>query len=238
MTLTAAERDGQWRLLAIAASVALHLLAVAWLTDRTLIADSARIPLAPQTAVRLNFAPPVISPPQPVAPPEPREPPQPEPKPIVESNPPPKPKPTPKPRPKPLSKPKPVRDPAPIRPTDPPGPQSAETAPTLGPVPEPSRRPTDPEQTREAYLSRLLVLIEEKKFYPRPARKLGIEGTVTVSFVLMKSGILGDLKVSGGHKLLRKAAHAAVEDAIPFPEPPADLALPLPVSFRMAFHLD
>jgi protein TonB len=61
--------------------------------------------------------------------------------------------------------------------------------------------------------------IERHKRYPLGAARIGIEGTVTVSFVLDERGNLLDRRVASGsgHPVLDEAALAAVGDSSPFP---------------------
>ncbi|HGX92516.1 MAG TPA: energy transducer TonB [Candidatus Tenderia sp.] len=104
------------------------------------------------------------------------------------------------------------------------------TSPDLTPNPE-------REDEKQRYLKLLLAHIESHKYYPRPARKRGIEGHVNVSFSLSPSGELSAVNVAGGPALLRRAARQAVQSALPLPNPPASLSEPLPVQYRMAFML-
>ena len=90
---------------------------------------------------------------------------------------------------------------------------------------------------KQCYLMTLLAHIESHKYYPRPARRKGIEGYVNVSFLLFPSGELSAVKVAGGPALLHRAARKAVQSALPLPKPPSLFSEPLPVKYRMAFIL-
>jgi protein TonB len=90
---------------------------------------------------------------------------------------------------------------------------------------------------RQDYLGRLQAHIEAHKFYPRRARQLGIEGSVDVTFRLVKAGGGVDIAASGGHRLLNRAAERSVKRAVPLPTPPASLALPMVVTFTMRYDL-
>nr|WP_305793100.1 TonB family protein [Sedimenticola hydrogenitrophicus] len=90
---------------------------------------------------------------------------------------------------------------------------------------------------REHYIARLLRHIEKYKHYPLPARKRGIEGLVQVSFTLSANGRIDDLRVEGGHNLLNKATRRALQQALPLPELPAALALPVRLSFNLQYAL-
>lgn len=89
----------------------------------------------------------------------------------------------------------------------------------------------------EQYLAKLLRHIESFKFYPRMAQRRGIEGAVTVSFFLLANGEVGALKISGAHVLLQKAAQEAMQQAMPMLPAPAEVKLPLQISFVMQFQM-
>ena len=87
------------------------------------------------------------------------------------------------------------------------------------------------------YYSLLRAHIESRKYYPRRARKLGIEGDVEVSFVLLENGEASNITSTGGHRLLNQAAIKSISEAMPLPAPPATLKLPLAVTFNMHYDL-
>ena len=87
------------------------------------------------------------------------------------------------------------------------------------------------------YFSQLQAYIESRKYYPRSARKQGIEGRVEVSFILMKNGKASDIHCSGAHRLLNHAASRAIKKSLPFPAPPDDIVLPKKIHFSMHYDL-
>jgi len=87
------------------------------------------------------------------------------------------------------------------------------------------------------YFSQLQAYIESRKYYPRTARKQGIEGRVEVSFILMNNGEARDIHSSGAHRLLNHAASRAIKKSLPFPAPPDDIGLPKKVHFSMHYDL-
>jgi len=102
----------------------------------------------------------------------------------------------------------------------------------------PVKKPAiDERQIRNRYLARLINHVDARKFYPRPARRRGIEGVVHISFTLLKDGRIANLKVSDGHKLLRKAARQAVKKSLPLPVPPDSLKTPMAIRFGMEYRL-
>ena len=93
------------------------------------------------------------------------------------------------------------------------------------------------ESLRIDYFSRLQAHIEACKYYPRAARKQGIEGRVEVSFQLLKNGDVKDIQSSGAHRLLKYAATRAIKEALPLPKPPASLEMPANIRFSMHYDL-
>jgi len=89
----------------------------------------------------------------------------------------------------------------------------------------------------EHYLTAVMAHIERHKWYPKAARRRGIEGEVNVSFTLFPDGSARQLVVENGPSLLLAAARKAVEEAIPMPTPPASIHCPLECQFRMQFNL-
>ena len=110
-------------------------------------------------------------------------------------------------------------------------------APVTVPVAAPPADPGMIEQARQSYLAKLLAHIESHKHYPRSARRRGIEGEVEVSFQLQNGGVIDKLQVVGKRRILKKATREAVEAALPMPEPPSELDIPLMINFSMVFSL-
>lgn len=90
----------------------------------------------------------------------------------------------------------------------------------------------------EQYLHQLLTYIEGHKYYPRLARGRGISGSIEVTFELLHSGEITDLKTNGSSQILRNAAEQAVISALPLPAPPDGINSPLQVSYVMQFALN
>jgi len=90
----------------------------------------------------------------------------------------------------------------------------------------------------ERYLSNVMAHIEQHKWYPKAARRRGIEGEVHVRFTLHPDGSARELTVENGSSVLLIAARKAVERAMPMPKPPENIHCPLPCEFRMRFSLN
>ncbi|MBN2223400.1 MAG: energy transducer TonB [Deltaproteobacteria bacterium] len=89
------------------------------------------------------------------------------------------------------------------------------------------------------YIRSVRARIDRHKHYPSDAARDGIEGTVTVSFLLDRRGTLLEkgIAVGSGHPVLDKAALAAIGDSSPFPPFPNGLErerllLKLPITYR------
>jgi len=90
----------------------------------------------------------------------------------------------------------------------------------------------------ERYLTEVMAHIEQHKWYPKAARRRGIEGEVHVRFTLQPDGTAKQLVVENGPSVLLAAARKAVEKAVPMPMPPKSIHCPIECEFRMAFNLN
>jgi len=83
----------------------------------------------------------------------------------------------------------------------------------------------DIKKALDDYRKALYTLIERNKVYPPIARRLGHQGKVRISFVVLIDGSLGQVKVelSSGYVELDEAAVRAVKDASPFPPLPEEI---------------
>jgi protein TonB len=94
--------------------------------------------------------------------------------------------------------------------------------------------------TPQSYLEMVRLKIERHKKYPEEARTRRMEGRVTVKFVITPEGDIRDTAVvkSSSQKALDEAAILAVQNASPFPRPPARLFKgPVPLTVTVVFEL-
>jgi protein TonB len=123
------------------------------------------------------------------------------------------------------------------------GPQHAykKTAVAASVSPTPAEQPAPLQaavvKTDNNYLAHLLEHIDEHKFYPRSARRRGLEGRVEVSFHLLEDGTIRNLHVTGGSRVLRTAAEQAIQRALPLPAPNGSIRLQQQVNFDMEYRL-
>jgi len=94
------------------------------------------------------------------------------------------------------------------------------------------------QREKDRYLSDVMAHIEQHKWYPKAARRRGLEGEITVRFILLPDGSAENVLVENGPELLMAAARKAVEKATPMPTPPAKIHCPLKCEFRMRFSLN
>ncbi|MGV1099489.1 energy transducer TonB [Thiovibrio sp. JS02] len=93
-------------------------------------------------------------------------------------------------------------------------------------------------------LAQYLQLVRERiascKKYPPLARRRQLEGRVGIRFLLAGTGGAQEIRVSAssGQEILDRAAIRAVQDAAPFPPPPAGLlAGAVVVELNIVFNL-
>lgn len=90
---------------------------------------------------------------------------------------------------------------------------------------------------KKHYMHDVLTHIEHHKWYPRIARRMGIEGDVKVRFIIHADGSAHDLLIENGPETLMAAARKTVERSLPLPTPPEKVDCPLECEFRMRFSL-
>ena len=78
-------------------------------------------------------------------------------------------------------------------------------------------------------------MIQRKLMYPKIAREMGWEGKVAVSFFIASNGLAREIKIatSSGKESLDKNALMAVQKASPFPKPPVEAYIKIPIVYRL-----
>jgi protein TonB len=71
--------------------------------------------------------------------------------------------------------------------------------------------------------------------YPAKARRLGWQGRVLLSFVITLDGSIKETRVlqGSGFEVLDKNALETVKETAPFPKPPAEARLVIPITYRL-----
>ncbi|VAX17518.1 hypothetical protein MNBD_NITROSPINAE01-1247 [hydrothermal vent metagenome] len=90
---------------------------------------------------------------------------------------------------------------------------------------------------RDKYLSTILSCIEKEKFYPRSARRRGIQANVDVSFTVLSDGNVENIHIGNSHAILKRAAKEALLNASPLPRPPKSILGAMNVEYKMQFAL-
>lgn len=87
----------------------------------------------------------------------------------------------------------------------------------------------------DAYFKDLRKKIRAHQHYPYAARRLGLEGTVTLSFQIDAGGQLGSVRIetSAAPPILQEAAAQALRAAAPFAAPGEGLALRLSLVYQL-----
>jgi len=94
--------------------------------------------------------------------------------------------------------------------------------------------------TKEHYVNRHLKeiarLLQENLYYPRRARKRGIEGKVIVRFTLQENAKIKDIEIISSDKdVLSRGAIKTLENLSgEFPKPDEELILTVPISYRLS----
>jgi protein TonB len=103
----------------------------------------------------------------------------------------------------------------------------------------PAAAPAPVETAERRYLREQYDYIRDhvtsRLHYPAMARRQGLVGQVTVTFLVQPDGRVESLDVvrSSGHQSLDRQAMQAVLAAAPFPAPPAPAVITLPVTFTL-----
>lgn len=98
---------------------------------------------------------------------------------------------------------------------------------------------SDQESARAGYLNDHFAYIRDKILrnvvYPDAARRMGWQGKVILSFVITAKGAVKSFQVvqSSGFKMLDRNAIETVQDAAPFPKPPVEAKLVIPIIYRL-----
>ena len=84
-------------------------------------------------------------------------------------------------------------------------------------------------------LNEIVLLIKENLYYPRRARKRGIQGTIVVKFFLHKDGTVSHTQViSSKSDILSRAAMKTINNLSgKFPKPSEELTLSVPINYEL-----
>jgi len=84
------------------------------------------------------------------------------------------------------------------------------------------------------HLSMIRAYIKKNVHYPKSAKRLKIQGIVTVKFTLRSSGVVDNIVIINGHSRLKKSTINAVKDAgSSFPKIKKDITIQLPIEYKL-----
>jgi len=95
------------------------------------------------------------------------------------------------------------------------------------------------ESARSKYLNDHFAYIREKIFrnvsYPETARRMGWQGKVLLSFIIMADGSVRAVKIlqGSGFTMLDNSAIETIKDTAPFPRPPVEAQLVIPIVYSL-----
>jgi len=87
----------------------------------------------------------------------------------------------------------------------------------------------------KAHFSYIKELIHKQIIYPATAKKMGWEGKVIVSFIVSSGGYARDVRISksSGYEILDENAIKAINNASPFPKPPVEAQIIIPIQYQL-----
>ncbi|WP_457750404.1 energy transducer TonB [Sulfurimonas sp.] len=99
----------------------------------------------------------------------------------------------------------------------------------------PKRKTSNKEQYLTENLTKISELIKENLYYPRTARKRGIEGSVIVRFILHTDATVTQITtISSSSGILTRAAIKTIAELSgKFPKPSTELTLSVPITYSL-----
>ena len=89
-------------------------------------------------------------------------------------------------------------------------------------------------QYLDKHLEQIRNLINQNVKYPLKAKKLSIEGIVTVKFKINEDGTVENITIIDGHKFLQSATIEAIEDASKsFPKTNQSIEIQIPIEYKL-----
>lgn len=90
---------------------------------------------------------------------------------------------------------------------------------------------------QSSYYSVIAAMLAKYKRYPQYSRKRGQEGTVVLTFTVLRSGLVKniDIKQSSGYRALDRAVKKMLKEALPFPahEKAQEVKISIPIVFKL-----
>ncbi|MDD2273137.1 MAG: energy transducer TonB [Desulfuromonadaceae bacterium] len=88
---------------------------------------------------------------------------------------------------------------------------------------------------RDDHFTSIRELITKQLVYPPLARRMSWSGKVVVAFTIAKDGSVGEIRIkkTSGFAILDKSALETIRRVAPFPRPPAQTEIVVPINFEM-----
>ena len=130
---------------------------------------------------------------------------------------------------------KPSKTPQPVKPAKVIQTKKVEDTPLPSPIVEKKQIMSEKELYLKNNLYKIAALIQENLYYPRRARKRGIQGSVSVRFMLHKDGTVTQITTisSNSGVLTRAAIKTIAELSGKFPKPNQKMVLVVPINYRL-----
>ena len=99
----------------------------------------------------------------------------------------------------------------------------------------PQKPPVDEKKEYlDKHLEQIRSLINQNVKYPLKAKKLSIEGIVTVRFKINENGTIENITILDGHKFLQSATIEAIEEASKnFPKTNQSIEIQIPIEYKL-----
>ena len=99
----------------------------------------------------------------------------------------------------------------------------------------PQKPPVDEKKEYlDKHLEQIRTLINQNVKYPLKAKKLSIEGIVTVKFKINEDGTVENITIIDGHKFLQSATIEAIENASKsFPKTNQSIEIQIPIEYKL-----
>lgn len=99
----------------------------------------------------------------------------------------------------------------------------------------PQKPPVDEKKEYlDKHLEQIRSLINQNVKYPLKAKKLSIEGIVTVKFKINEDGTVENITIIDGHKFLQSATIEAIENASKsFPKTNQSIEIQIPIEYKL-----
>jgi len=88
------------------------------------------------------------------------------------------------------------------------------------------------------FYQKIKTTINKNKYYPKKAIKRGIEGDIKISFILLSSGEVKDIKVMSGKNIFKKSAINSIQKSFPMQIDDKLFKFPKKFNIKLNFKLN